>query len=78
MDEFLGVLWSAVSQSICPNSRATIPEATASIEGNDGVEKVYLAFRRQRERSKKSQGSVALSCALAHVQRTVKCFPKHV
>ena len=54
MDEFLGVLWS-VSQSICSNSRVTISEATASIEGNDGVEKVYLAFRRQRERSKKAR-----------------------
>ena len=55
MDEFLGVLWS-VSQSICSNSRVTISEATASIEGNDGVEKVYLASRRQRERSKKKPG----------------------
>ena len=45
MDEFLGVLWS-VSQSICSNSRATISEATASIEGNDGVEKVYLGGAR--------------------------------
>ena len=77
MDEFLGVLWW-VSQSICSNSRVTISEATASIEGNGGVEKVYPStLTSKRAQQKSSQGSVALSCGLAQVQRTVKCFPMH-
>ena len=58
MDEFLGVLWS-VSQSICSNSRVTISEATASIEGNDGVEKVYLAFSPLRQGSKNAWKAVS-------------------
>ena len=40
MDEFLGVLWW-VSQSICSKGRVKSSEPTASIERNDGPEKVY-------------------------------------
>ena len=78
MDEFLGVLWW-VSQSICSKGRVKNSEPTALIERNDGPEKVSPSVPALKGAAQKSlEGSVALSCGLAHVQRTAKCFPKHV
>ena len=78
MDEFLGVLWW-VSQSICSKGRVKSSEPTASIERNGAIWEAGPSVPALKGAAQKSlEGSVALSCGLAHVQRTVKCFPKHV